>query len=137
MFSHRVKLDDASSQLTTFWTPFGHYQYLRMPFEISSAPEEFQRRMHTVLQGLHGVEVIADNILVFGCGDTEEECQCDHDANLRHLLQQAQEQNLKLNKKENSNCLPEVSYMGHCLTKDGLSPESKQPVICLNQTPRK
>ena len=57
-----------------------------MPFGISSAPEEFQRRMHTVLQGLHGVEVIADDIiLVFGCGDTEEECHRDHDANLKHL----------------------------------------------------
>ena len=92
------QLDEASSQLTTFWTPFGCYQYLQVPFGILSAPQEFQRRMHTVLQGLHGVEVIADDILVFGCGDTEDECQRDHDANLKHLLQRAREQNLKLNK---------------------------------------
>jgi len=65
-----------------------------MPFGISSAPEEFQRGMHTVLQGL---EVIADDIIVFGSGDIEEECHCDHDANLKHLLQRAREQNLKLN----------------------------------------
>ena len=69
---HQVKLDDASSYLTTFWTSFGCYHYLRMPFGISSAPEEFQRRMHTALQGLSGVEVIADDILVFGCGYTAE-----------------------------------------------------------------
>ena len=25
---HQVKLDEASSQLTTFWTPFGRYRYL-------------------------------------------------------------------------------------------------------------
>ena len=35
---HQVKLDDASSYLTTFWTPFGCYCYLCMPFGISSAP---------------------------------------------------------------------------------------------------
>ena len=31
---HQVELDKASSQLTTFWTPFGCYRYLCMPFEI-------------------------------------------------------------------------------------------------------
>ena len=80
--------DEASSHLTTFWTPFGCYCYLRMPFSISSAPEEFQRRMHTALQGLPGVEVIADDILVYGCGTMDKECQRDHDANY-HLLQRA------------------------------------------------
>jgi hypothetical protein len=28
----QVKLDEASSYLTTFWTPFGRYRWLRMPF---------------------------------------------------------------------------------------------------------
>ena len=92
---YQVKLDDNSSHLTTFCTPFGRYRYLRMPFGISSAPEEFQRRMHTTLQGLSGVEVIADDILVYGCGDTEEEYQRDHDENLLHLLQRARERNPK------------------------------------------
>lgn len=132
---HQVKLDDASSYLTTFWTPFGRYRYLRMPFGISSAPEEFQRRMHAVLQGLHGVEVIADDILVFGCGDTEEECQRDHDANLQCLLQRAREQNLKLNKKKLKLCLPEVSYMGHRLSKAGLSPDPDK-VKAISNMPR-
>ena len=28
---HQVKLDESSSFLTTFWTPFGRYRYLRLP----------------------------------------------------------------------------------------------------------
>ena len=88
-----------------------------------SAPEEFQRRMHTVLQGLPGVEVIADDILVYGSGTTDAECQQDHDHNLQLLLQRAREQNLKLNKAKLKLCLSEVSYMGHRLSKDGLSPD--------------
>ena len=120
---HQVQLDEESSYLTTFWTPFGRYRYLRMPFGISSTPEEFQRRMHTALQGLHGVEVIADDILVFGCGDTDEECQRDHDANLKNLLQRVRDKELKLNKKKLKLCLSTVSYMGHLLTKDSLCPD--------------
>jgi hypothetical protein len=45
----QVKLDEASSYLTTFWTPFGRCRWLRMPFGIATAPEEYQRRQHEVL----------------------------------------------------------------------------------------
>ena len=41
-----VELDDASSYLTTFGTAWGRYRWKRMPFGISPAPEEFQRRQH-------------------------------------------------------------------------------------------
>ena len=34
---YQVKIDKESSLLTTFWTPFGRYRYLRMPQGISSA----------------------------------------------------------------------------------------------------
>jgi hypothetical protein len=34
-----IKLDESSSFLTTFWTPFGRYRWLRMPFGLSSAPK--------------------------------------------------------------------------------------------------
>ena len=40
----QIELDESSSFLTTFWTPFGRFRWLLMPFGISSAPEEFQRR---------------------------------------------------------------------------------------------
>ena len=40
----QVKLDEESSFLTTFNTPFGRFRWLRMPFGITSAPEEWQRR---------------------------------------------------------------------------------------------
>ena len=39
----QVALDELSSYLTTCWTPFGRIWWLRMPFGISSAPEEWQR----------------------------------------------------------------------------------------------
>ena len=41
---YQVKPDTESSLLTTFWTPFGRYRYLRMPQGISSALEEYGKR---------------------------------------------------------------------------------------------
>ncbi|UYV83482.1 K02A2.6-like [Cordylochernes scorpioides] len=89
----QVKLDSQSSDLTTFWTPFGRYKWLRMPFGISAAPEEFQRRLHEVIEGLEGVEVIADDILVFGKGNTTEDSIRDHNIKLEQLLMRARERN--------------------------------------------
>ena len=58
-----------------------------MPFGISSAPEEFQRRLEETLEGLAHVEVIADDIIIYGVGDTEEEAQICHDQALLALLE--------------------------------------------------
>ena len=38
----QVKLDEKSTDLRTYVTPFSRYKWLRMPFGISSAPEEIK-----------------------------------------------------------------------------------------------
>ena len=81
-----VMLDESSSFLTTFHTPFGRYRWKRMPFGICSAPEVFQRRMHELIEGLHGIEVIADDFAAVGFGDTFAEASRDHDKNLEAFL---------------------------------------------------
>ena len=63
-----------------------------MLFGILTAPEEFQRRQHELFEGLPGVTVIADDILVYGSGDTVENAAADHDQ------KRARNCNLKINK---------------------------------------
>ena len=48
----QLKLDEKSSKLTTFNTPFGRYRFLRAPFGIKSIPENFQRTMCEMIEGL-------------------------------------------------------------------------------------
>ena len=55
---YQISLDEASRKLTTLWTTFGRYRYLRMPFPVSLAPEEFERNLQEKLADLEGVEVI-------------------------------------------------------------------------------
>lgn len=76
------KYGEESSYATTFGTPWGRYRWLRMPFGISPAPEEFQRRLDQALAGLNGCKAIADDILVFGCGANDDEAVKDHDDKL-------------------------------------------------------
>ena len=62
-----------------------------MPFGICSAPKVFQRRMHLLIEGLHGVEVEADDFFVVGFGDTEEKASVDHDQNVDAFMQRCEE----------------------------------------------
>ena len=82
MAFHHVGLDESSSLKTTFWTPFGRYKYLRLPFGINLAPEEFECKLHEKFDGLPGVEVTKDDILVMGYGDNDEEASRNHDGNV-------------------------------------------------------
>ena len=118
-----IALDEESSKLTSFNTPFGRYRWLRLPFGLSSAPEEFQRRQHQIVEGLPGVLSIHDDILLFGEGETYEEAHRDHDEKLEKLMKRCQERNVKLNKEKLKLRLSEVPYIGHVLTDKGLKPD--------------
>ena len=119
----QVKLSESSSFLTTFWGAGRKYRWLRMPFGISSAPEEFQRRLQGVLHGLEGVAVVADDTLVFGVGETEAMARRDHDQKLFKLLQRAREVNLKFNKDKMRLHQTELLYIGHQISAEGVKPD--------------
>ena len=122
----QIKLDEESSKLTTFNTPFGRFRWLRMPFGICSAPEEFQRRMNDTFENLKGTAVIADDLLVFGEGDDIETATKDHDQNLTNALQRARDSNLKFNRAKVKLRMTNVPYIGHLLTSEGIKPDPKK-----------
>ncbi|CAB3983559.1 Hypothetical predicted protein [Paramuricea clavata] len=62
----QIPLDEESSKLTTFNTPFGRFRFTRMPFGIRSAQEVFHKRVHEIFEDIRGVETDIDDILVWG-----------------------------------------------------------------------
>ena len=118
-----MERDEVSSLLTAFQGPNSWYCYTRMPFGIASGPEEYQRRQHEFLDGLQGVINIADDICVFGCGNSKEEADLDHDKNLISLLEKCSKQDLRLSVKKIQFEYPSVTFMGHKLTDKGVEPD--------------
>jgi hypothetical protein len=115
----QIRLEEESSIATTFNTPFGRYRWKRMPFGLNSAPEVFQRRMHEV-EDLKGVEVIADDFLVFGCGKTVQEASTDHDNNMIKMLDKARKANLRMNGEKLRFKVKETRFIGHVLSANGV-----------------
>lgn len=62
----QVQLDDDSSKLCTYNTPFGRYRFLRMPYGISSASDVFQQKIKAPYEGIDGVEGYIDEMIVYG-----------------------------------------------------------------------
>ncbi|XP_026054529.1 uncharacterized protein K02A2.6-like [Carassius auratus] len=126
-----IKLSESSSKLTTFNTVVGRYRFLRLPFGLVSAQDEFQRKIDETYEGLDGVAAIVDDILVFG--KTKEE----HDANLRAVLVRTREKGVRLNPDKSVICVPEVSYFGHKLTREGIKPDPEKISAIRDMSPPK
>ena len=92
--------------------------------------------MQLVVADLEGVEVIKDDIIVMGFGDTEEQARLrNHDENMSKLLERARKVNLRLNSKKMNVKKNEVKFVGHIVNKDGLKPDPDK-VKAVEEMPR-
>ena len=98
----------------TINTHKGLYQFNRLPFGVASAPAIFQQTMEKILQGLPGVTVYIDDILVTGRSDKE------HLDALEKVLHRLSEYGLRLKRDKCSFMQSSVEYLGYIVDKDGL-----------------
>ena len=122
----QCKLDRESSLLSTFWTLWGRKCWLKLPFGISVSPEVYQRKQHELLAGLDGVEPIADDILIVGCGDSNDEANRDHDTKFLALMERCKEVSLRPSLKKLQFKVQEVHFHGHVLSAEGLRPDPEK-----------
>ncbi|KAE8740131.1 hypothetical protein FOCC_FOCC014367, partial [Frankliniella occidentalis] len=100
-----ANLDDESSLLCSFATPFGIYKFKRMPFGLSCAPELFQYLTGQVF-GDTGARVYFDDVLVAG-KDVQE-----HDLIMSRVLAKARSENVKFNPNKIQFRQTEVMFLG-------------------------
>ena len=120
-----VRLDEESSKLTTMITPFGRFRWSRLPFGLCVSSEIFARKLNEALNGLEGIFVIADDIIVVGCGETEQSAKSDNDRKLKSLAKRCSEQNIILN-EEKTKVGKEVIFHGHRITDKGVLPDENK-----------
>lgn len=113
----QLELDEDSSFLTTFATPFGRWRFLRLPYGISSAPEVFHRTVNEIFADIEGVETYVDDLLVHA------PTKAEHDTILRRVLERCKEVNLRLNLKKCVFEQDELKYLGHIIGQGVIKPD--------------
>ena len=69
----QIRVDDESTDLLTFNTPFGRYRFNRLSFGVWSASEIFGNSIfENIIQGLEGVANIQDDIILWGSTQAEQ-----------------------------------------------------------------
>ena len=61
----QIELDEESSKLLTFNSPFGRYQFLRMPYGIHSAGDVCQQKIAQIIDGIDGSANSQDGIIIW------------------------------------------------------------------------
>ena len=126
-----MQLDEESSLLTTFNTPFVRYRFTRMPFGIHSAQEMFQKTIDMAFEGLNGCKSIIDDMLVWGSSKE------DQDKNLRKVLERSREVRINWNAEKCFFGATQVSYFGHTLSDKGVQPDPKKVAAIQEMEPPK
>lgn len=112
----QLPLDEKSTEYVTVNTHKGLYRYNRLPFGVSSAPSIFQWTMENLLQGIRGMSVYIDNILITG------PTLHDHLQLLNTVLDKLQNSGLKLNRSKCFFLRSQIEYLGRVIDREGLHP---------------
>lgn len=113
----QVQVEGVDREKTAFTTPFGLFEWDRMPFGLCNAPATFQRLMQRCLGGqlVDSTLVYLDDVIVYSP---------DFESHLRHLedVFRAMEQyGLKLQPEKCHLLRKEVKFLGHCVSASGVS----------------
>ena len=115
-----VVLNEESSYLTTFNSPFGRFKFTRLPFGLCVCQDVFQQKMDFILEKCPGAVGIADDIAVHRT--TEKE----HDENLHNLILVAQQHGLVFNLDKCHIMETKITFFGMLFDAEGVHPDPEK-----------
>lgn len=116
---HQVQMSPESIPYTSFVTPNGQYEYLKMPFGLKNAPAVFQRFINNIFRDLidkREIIIYMDDIVVATHGLEE------HKILLKVVLERLARRGLQLNLDKSKFAYREIDYLGYEVTYSGIRP---------------
>lgn len=122
-----IELHENSRHLTNFFTEFGMFRCVRLPFGLTNAPDIFQETLQEiVLGGCEGTINYLDDILVYGTSMVE------HDKNLEAVMARLRNHNVRINMSKCNFRKQSVTFLGFKLTSQGWQIEDEKMTAIKN-----
>lgn len=114
---NQVPVTEQDRPKTAFCTPFGLFEWNRMPFGLCNAPSTFQRLMQRMFgdQQCQSLLLYLDDIVVFSSSISQ------HLQRLEVVLSRLQKEGLKAKLEKCAFFQKEVRYLGHVISGEGVS----------------
>jgi hypothetical protein len=112
---HQIPLKKEHRPYTCMATPKGIFQWKVLVMGLKNGGAIFQRTMEWVLQGLEGVSVYIDDVIVGSTGANHEECLRNHDMDVRKVLERLKEHQLIVDPRKMTLFTDKVEFCGQIL----------------------
>lgn len=126
----QIEIEEADIHKTAFSVEGGHYEFLRMPFGLKTAPATFQRLMNNVLKDYINkiCLVYLDDIIIFPTSLQE------HIESINLIFCRLKQANLKVQLDKSEFLKKETEFLGHIVTPNGIKPNPKK-IECVQKFP--
>uniref|UniRef100_A0A3B1IG97 Gypsy retrotransposon integrase-like protein 1 n=1 Tax=Astyanax mexicanus TaxID=7994 RepID=A0A3B1IG97_ASTMX len=114
---NQVPVSEKDRYKTAFCTPFGLFEFNRMPFGLCNAPATFQRLMERMFGDCRYQSVLLylDDVIVFSSSVEQ------HLERLAEVFSRLQKQGLKVKLSKCHFFQPQVNYLGHVVSREGVA----------------
>jgi hypothetical protein len=115
---HMIELKDKDKAKTAFATPWGSYQFVRMPFGLAGRPSSYARLVHMVLDGIPYTQALPylDNTVI------HSKDLAGHFLALDRVLEAYKKVGLKLQPAKCQLFQREIEYFRHLVSAKGIAP---------------
>jgi transposase InsO family protein len=125
---HRIRIDPASEELTTFRTRYGAYKCKVLPFGLTNGPATYQRYMNDVLFDYLDDFCTAylDDILIYS------EDPLEHETHVKKVLDRLRTAGLQADIKKSEFHVTSTKYLGFIVTTNGIRVDPEKVEVVSN-----